>query len=506
MIRVGVNNRACTSGDSEDGRFIYFSSWATAQGVKRIPEPTIADQTLYRMRPVLVGAMIVRRLWLIVAGVSSTLSAQPLSIVRVADSSMLIPGMTVPFQFFGAPGAENGIVGFVGYRNASPTSLGGVYRGPGGPLQIVADTNIPVPSGTGNFIGFANIAQYWPDLEGANTAFIGDGPGKTVIQRGIYLRTPSGLQRIVDRTFIVPNGTGGTFFIILPPTLRGDRIAFVGAEAGNGQRGVYRWQNGDLSVVADKSTPIPGAAGTFTSFADCDFDRDGTLVFSAQGAGGYWGIFRVAPGGEISRVYDTTTLVPGGSGTFTLTGEAVTDLGRIAFYGTDDVQNGIYTDLTGTLDYIAHIGTPVPDRPGLFFDGFGYCSLSGNTIAFTGNIGGGQGVFYYRDGQLHRIICFGDVLDGRTVANANSGPASLSGNTVGVHVRFFDESHAIYMATLPPSCYADCNADAALNLSDFGCFTTRFALAQPYADCNGDGLRTLADFGCFMTKFALGCP
>ena len=57
-----------------------------------------------------------------------------------------------------------------------------------------------------------------------------------------------------------------------------------------------------------------------------------------------------------------------------------------------------------------------------------------------------------------------------------------------------------------PGCYPDCNADGALNLADFGCFTTRFALGEPYGDCNGDGVRNLSDFGCFTTKFALGCP
>ncbi|MCC6661448.1 MAG: DVUA0089 family protein [Phycisphaerales bacterium] len=56
-----------------------------------------------------------------------------------------------------------------------------------------------------------------------------------------------------------------------------------------------------------------------------------------------------------------------------------------------------------------------------------------------------------------------------------------------------------------PSCYPDCNGDGALNLSDFGCFTTKFALGDPYADCNGDGQLNLSDFGCFTTKFALGC-
>ena len=57
-----------------------------------------------------------------------------------------------------------------------------------------------------------------------------------------------------------------------------------------------------------------------------------------------------------------------------------------------------------------------------------------------------------------------------------------------------------------PVCYPDCNGDGQLNLSDFGCFTTKFALGEAYADCNGDGIRNLADFGCFTTKFALGCP
>jgi hypothetical protein len=61
-------------------------------------------------------------------------------------------------------------------------------------------------------------------------------------------------------------------------------------------------------------------------------------------------------------------------------------------------------------------------------------------------------------------------------------------------------------SSCPPACYADCNSDGALNLSDFGCFQTRFALGDPYADCNVDGVLNLSDFGCFQTRFALGCP
>ena len=35
---------------------------------------------------------------------------------------------------------------------------------------------------------------------------------------------------------------------------------------------------------------------------------------------------------------------------------------------------------------------------------------------------------------------------------------------------------------------------------------TKFVAGDPYADCNADGALTVADFGCFQTKFVVGCP
>ena len=80
----------------------------------------------------------------------------------------------------------------------------------------------------------------------------------------------------------------------------------------------------------------------------------------------------------------------------------------------------------------------------------------------------------------------------------NAGLAGLNADYIGID----DVTYTPGAAT----CYPDCNGDGLLNLSDFGCFTTQFALGMAYADCNGDGIRNLADFGCFTTKFALGCP
>ncbi len=55
------------------------------------------------------------------------------------------------------------------------------------------------------------------------------------------------------------------------------------------------------------------------------------------------------------------------------------------------------------------------------------------------------------------------------------------------------------------TCYPDCDASGALNVNDYICFQTRFALGDPYADCNGDGVRNVNDYICFQTRFALGC-
>ncbi len=54
--------------------------------------------------------------------------------------------------------------------------------------------------------------------------------------------------------------------------------------------------------------------------------------------------------------------------------------------------------------------------------------------------------------------------------------------------------------------YADCNADGARTIADFGCFQAMFTAGDLYADCNQSGTLTIADFGCFQSQFAAPCP
>ncbi len=64
---------------------------------------------------------------------------------------------------------------------------------------------------------------------------------------------------------------------------------------------------------------------------------------------------------------------------------------------------------------------------------------------------------------------------------------------------------------LAPKCYANCNGDttatgaARLDVSDYICFQTKFALNHAYADCDQNQLLDINDYICFQTRFALGC-
>ncbi len=55
------------------------------------------------------------------------------------------------------------------------------------------------------------------------------------------------------------------------------------------------------------------------------------------------------------------------------------------------------------------------------------------------------------------------------------------------------------------ACYPDCDGSSTLNIDDFICFQTLFAIQDPAADCDQDGFLNIDDFICFQTLFAIGC-
>ncbi len=95
---------------------------------------------------------------------------------------------------------------------------------------------------------------------------------------------------------------------------------------------------------------------------------------------------------SFTKVVDTSTAVPGGSGTFSSFGSEISiDNGNIAFRANDSASNdGVYARIGENLSVIANTNTVIPNSafnggaPGRTYRDFGSPSISGNDVAFWG--------------------------------------------------------------------------------------------------------------------------
>ncbi len=58
---------------------------------------------------------------------------------------------------------------------------------------------------------------------------------------------------------------------------------------------------------------------------------------------------------------------------------------------------------------------------------------------------------------------------------------------------------------IAPACLPDCDQSGGLDIDDFICFQTLYAIGSPKADCDKSGALDIDDFICFQTFFAIGC-
>jgi len=94
---------------------------------------------------------------------------------------------------------------------------------------------------------------------------------------------------IADNRTPVPGGIG-TFggFYDNKAIHQGD-VVFIGFDSA-GTSGIYSFRNGQLAVVADTHTTVPGTTSTFTSFGDVDIAQR-LIAFTGGWAGGNQGVF-----------------------------------------------------------------------------------------------------------------------------------------------------------------------------------------------------------------------
>ena len=202
-------------------------------------------------------------------------------LVRVADGNTPIPGANVNFVAFLSPALSGGNVAFLG-TDLSRGHLG-IYLSQSGVLRRVADVNTPIPGGSGNF-RVTDLS--YPALSGGNVAFLAFGSSE---QMGIYLFEDGVLRRVADRNTPIP-GESGNFDAFLPPALSGGNVAFLGTGGPLDQRGIYLFEGGGLSRVADLNTPIPGGSGNFTGFGAPDLSGE-NVAFHGNGSNNQDGIY-----------------------------------------------------------------------------------------------------------------------------------------------------------------------------------------------------------------------
>lgn len=337
---------------------------------------------------------------------SSPEAGAPITATVIADTSTPVPGHAGTFDFLTYPTVSFGSVAFLGAARNQDQSL---YSSTNGRLSLAVAANSPIPSTGGRFTGFT-----LPVPAQEAMLFIGSGSQNTL---GLYVKSGEILRRIVDTYTPVPSGVGN-FTGFAGNGISFDvqgAIAFMGTDSA-GNQGVYAssFPGGGVSVVANGSTRIPGGTGAFNNFLFTAVNAYGTVFFGG-GLGNQSGLY-LNRQGALSVLANGQTAVPGMGGTFNGFGEPVMAGTSVVFHarGTNS-SDGIYQAGGGSVSVIADVTTPVPGGSGTFqtfFMNDPSVDERGNVAFLAGYETNKFGIFARINGSLRRIITSDDTLNG----------------------------------------------------------------------------------------------
>jgi hypothetical protein len=383
-------------------------------------------------------------------------------IAACAALASISPTLAAPFTFtrlvgtgdpapdggsFTAVDSARGVDGSFSFRG-STASTSGMYIGPaGGPFTTIADTNTLIP---GTAETFANFPIFYGTGNG-RVFFTGSNAVNQT--RGIYAYQSGALSVIADRTTPRPGGVGN-FDSFGVTNASGAAAVFIGSGAANTDRAVYVAEGGGITRVADANTPITGTA---TKVGTANFVAiEGQDVAFSAGSGIY---IRLGNDGTVKRVADLLfTPVPGLAPTsrFSMLGAPVLHDGAVTFSGHTNMQSvtpftyGTYRyDLpSGPLTRIADATMDSPGGTGHLEDFHNVFAWGSGAVFDAYDISTYRGL-YLRDaaGTIGEIIGGGDMLDGQQMNYAIL--SDLQGDTAYFTARFANGSEANYSVFLP---------------------------------------------------------
>jgi hypothetical protein len=333
----------------------------------------------------------------------------------------------------------NVFVAMVLVAGFAATASAGVFS-----YTTVADWNTPIPNAGKSFTGFTSGFEPCRPSQDANgnVAFVGAGPVQ--YGQGVYLSSGGQLSAVADISTPTPDGLGvfGGFY---QATVDNQQVAFFGYGSDYTKKGIYiTGPGGSLTAAADVTKVIPGGSGPFYSFGSVS-SQGSTVLFDGYAQNGASGVY-LGNLGSISSVVDGTTPQPGGSGKFSSVGgvsaspSSAGNGSYVAFWGSNaaGTLSGIYeaqTNSSGSGAFVVADTNTIAPGTGKTFSSFAPSpTIYGAQTAFHGHvIDGTQGIYLFQNGPLGVIADLTTPVPGGTGNFTDFGDST---SVVGNQVAF----------------------------------------------------------------------
>ncbi len=402
-----------------------------------------------------------------VAACDTTVSAPtpgPLgSFVRLADESVAVPDGSGTFVDLGVPVLSVDLVAFSG--TGSGTFETGTYGWRDGVLFAIVDSTLDLAGTPGECEFRDNTFPHDLSIDGAELVFhtFVEPESSCRSRSGIFHTTPCAIETLIDGRSH-PAGVGGGFS---GPSFSAGRVAFWASGPVPGTIELTTLANpGSSTAVVSSTTGIPDGTGTFDGLGPRPALDGARLVFwgGADVVGGHFtqsGLY-LHDGTALSRLVDRSTTVPGqtvplaGIGSlFALDGD------QLLFTAAGAIGSGfggLYRlDIpSGDIERVVDTATPIPGTGDLFTT-FGAATLDSGRVLFVG--GGAStpvGLYLWEGGPFTTVLAHDALLDGRDPVGLGLGREGMSGRRAVFQASFqvtspphFEE--AIYLAHLPLS-------------------------------------------------------
>lgn len=240
--------------------------------------------------------------------------------------------------------------------------------------------------------------------------------------------------KVADTATSIPGGSSA--FTDLRPAVSGLDLGIFYGKGSSGQVGYYKFDGTTLTKLVDTGTAAPGGTGNFTNYSFFAYGVDTTnFSFHGTDAGGMSGLYLLS-GATPTLIANTNTAAPVSGVKFANFGQPAVHNGKVAFFGfgSGSIYRGAFLYSAGTLTRL--FDTNTVSFPG----GIGTLSFSSqlahenDTIAFwavDSGLGSRQGIFSFSNSVLSLLAVTNQTIPGFT--NTFSGfqsPPKLSGGTV----------------------------------------------------------------------------